>query len=86
MILAILLLALGDPCEPCGGRVGLPWYDYCWVDCTDTPRVVDWPVMSRDCLRGPGVSAPHGCRQRFDFDHDWDVDLADFAVLQAATK
>ena len=80
MIIAILLLALGDPCGP--HQDGLMWWDYCWRDVTDTPRLVDWPVMYGDCLRGPGVSVPHGCEQRFDFDHDGDVDLADFVELQ----
>ena len=81
-LVTLILIALEGGC---GEHIpGLPWHAYCWADTTATPRLNDWPVMSRDCLSGPGTSAPHGCLRRFDFDDDGDVDLADFAVMQAA--
>ncbi len=76
-----ILLAILAQCGP--HQQGIPWYDRCWWDMTDTPKISNLEVMLTDCFRGPGVAVPHGCRQRFDFDHDGDVDLADFAVLQA---
>ena len=36
-----------------------------------------------DCLSGPGVLPPLGCN-RSRIDGDWDIDLADFAILQRA--
>lgn len=35
------------------------------------------PLIAQ-CLTGPGVAAPRGCADRFDLDHDGDVDLADW--------
>lgn len=73
-----LLLAILAQCGP--HVPDLPWFEYCTR--RQSPRVASWPVMHRDCLYGPGQYTPPGCRARFDFDDDGDVDLADYAILQ----
>jgi len=60
----------------------IPWYSYRWVDCRDDVRVSDLPVLTTDCLLGPGVPAPNGCVNRWDYDDDGDVDMADIAHFQ----
>lgn len=82
--LLLAILAATDGCGPV--RPGLPWTDYCWELpepwVVPTPKVAEFPLLS-DCIRGPRYWTPSICRARCDYDNDGDVDLADFAVLQA---
>lgn len=92
MSFAALALPPSPPAPPpqcCPGvvHVAPAWCDLRWVDCRYPICIYDRPLWA-SCLCGPDTEfhPEAGCPQRFDYDRDGDVDLADYAEYQRGVR